>query len=88
MTEVLTVPAIIGMCYLVGFICKTFNNEKLDKFIPAICGVLGMILGIVVFLTVPEIMPATNWADAVLVGIASGFAATGINQIYKQLKEG
>ena len=86
MTEFVSFPAIVVMCYLVGVICKTFNNEKLDKFIPVICGSLGGILGIVIYLTIPNFIPAENWAAAVCIGIVSGFAATGINQIYKQLK--
>jgi len=86
-TEVITVPSIIGICYLVGFICKSFNVKKLDNFIPAICGVLGLVLGVVMYLTIPNYIPADNWAEAVLVGIASGFASTGINQVFKQFKK-
>lgn len=79
-------PAIVVMCYLVGAVCKTIGNEKLDKFIPVICGSLGAILGVVIFLTIPNFIPAENWAVAVAIGIVSGFSATGINQIWKQLK--
>ena len=44
-------------------------------------GVLGMFV-------MPE-FPATDYMTAVAVGIVSGLAATGINQVYKQLtKEG
>lgn len=85
--EVITVPSIIGICYFVGFVCKSFKNEKLDGFIPSICAFLGLVLGIVMYITIPNYIPASNWAEAVLVGIASGFAATGINQLYKQLKK-
>ena len=86
MTEYVAFPAIVVICYLVGFGCKVVGNEKTDKFIPLICGVVGAILGIVMFLTISNFIPADNWAEAVSVGIVSGFAATGINQIYKQLK--
>lgn len=86
MTEFVAFPAIVVMCYLAGVICKTFENEKLDKFIPVICGTLGAILGVVIFLTIPNFIPAENWAVAVAIGIVSGFSATGINQIWKQLK--
>lgn len=87
MTEFVAFPAIVVMCYLAGAICKTIGNEKLDKFIPVICGVIGAILGVVIFLTIPNFIPAENWAVAVAIGIVSGFSATGINQIYKQIKE-
>lgn len=87
LVEFVAFPAIVVMCYLVGFICKKIGNKTLDKFIPGICGALGAILGVVIFLTIPNFMPADNWAVAVAIGIVSGFAATGINQIYKQLKK-
>ena len=86
MTEFVAFPAIVVICYLVGFTCKKFNNATLDKFIPSICGVLGAIIGVVMFLTIPNFIPADNWAVAIAVGIVSGLSATGINQIYKQLK--
>ena len=86
MTEFVSFPAIVVMCYLAGVICKTIGNEKFDKFIPVICGTLGAILGVVIFLTIPNFIPAENWAVAVATGIFSGFSATGINQIYKQFK--
>jgi len=87
LTEFVAFPAIVVMCYLAGAICKTIGNEKLDKFIPVICGVIGAILGVVIFASIPNFIPAENWAVAVAIGIVSGFSATGINQIYKQIKE-
>ena len=32
--------------------------------------------------------PATDYITALAVGIVSGLAATGINQVYKQLSKG
>lgn len=87
MTEFVAFPAIVVMCYLAGSICKAIGNEKLDKFIPVICGVIGAILGVVIFASIPNFIPAENWAVAVAIGIVSGFSATGINQTYKQIKE-
>lgn len=86
MTEFVAFPAIVVMCYLVGIGIKTFDNENLDKFIPVICGVLGAVLGIVMFITIPNYIPADNWAVAIAIGIVSGLSATGANQIWKQLK--
>lgn len=85
MTEFVAFPAIVVMCYLVGYICKTVGNGKIDKYIPIICGVLGAILGVVVFFTIPNFIPAENWLIALDIGIVSGLSATGINQIAKQL---
>lgn len=88
MTEFVAFPAIVVICYLVGLTCKTIGNEKLDRFIPVICGVVGAVLGIVMFMTIPNFIPADNWAIAIAIGIVSGLSATGVNQIYKQIKEG
>ena len=80
-------PAIVVICYLVGATLKAFNKAMLDKFIPVICGFVGGVLGVVVFSTIPNYIPAENWLMALAIGIVSGFAATGINQVYKQLKK-
>lgn len=85
MNEFIALPAIVVICYLIGFGLKTVGNEKVDNFIPVICGISGAILGIAIFLTIPDYIAADNWAVAVAVGIVSGFSATGVNQVYKQL---
>lgn len=86
MTEFVAFPAIVVICYFAGIVCKTFNNEKLDKFIPVICGTLGMVLGLVIYLTIPNFIPADNWAEAICIGIVSGLSATGVNQLIKKAK--
>ena len=86
MTEIVSIPAIVIVCYLIGMGCKAVGNEKLDKFIPTICGVVGGIIGIATFLTIPNFIPGDNWIIALATGIVSGLAATGANQIFKQLK--
>lgn len=77
-------PAIVAVVYLVGATLNAINNTTLDKFIPVICGFVGGVLGVVVFMTIPNYIPAENWLMALAIGIVSGFAATGINQVYKQ----
>lgn len=80
-----SVAAITAIAYLVGEIVK---NSKLDnKWIPVICGIVGGILGVVAMLINMPDFPATDYITAVAVGIVSGFAATGANQIVKQFKE-
>lgn len=84
--DFLTVGAITIMVYLAATIIKSMStSEKLDRMIPGICGTIGLALGLLIFFTIPGWMPATNWAEAAGIGIASGFAATGVNQVYKQL---
>ena len=79
------VVAITVICYLIGMIVKVSAID--DKFIPAIVGVVGGILGVVAFLIGMPDFPAADIITAIAVGIMSGLAATGADQIYKQLKK-
>ena len=80
-----SVAAITVICYLVGQVVKATGMD--NKYIPAICGVVGAILGpVALYLGVPD-FPATDVLTAVAVGIVSGLAATGVNQVAKQLSE-
>lgn len=79
-----TVAAIVLIAYFIGQIVKTTSID--DKWIPVICGVSGVILGILAFyLHMPD-MPADDPITAAAIGLASGLAATGFNQVYKQLR--
>ena len=79
-----TIPAIIVIAYLVGMGCKAITVIP-DKFIPVIVGLVGGVLGIVGMKTMPD-FPAQDILNALAVGIASGLASTGANQIVKQLQ--
>lgn len=77
--------AITVICYLIGLACKA--SEKIaDKFIPVIVGVFGGILGVIGMYTIAE-FPASDILTAVAVGIVSGLASTGVDQVFKQLRE-
>lgn len=85
-SEFASVPGIVVVVYLAAYFLKTLcNKEVVCRLIPPICGTLGGILGIVSFFTIPNYIPASNWLVALAIGIVSGFAATGINQVYKQM---
>ena len=80
-----SVAAITVICYLAGQVVKATDID--NKWIPVICGVLGAILGpVALFTGVPD-FPATDSLTAVAVGIVSGLAATGINQVAKQMSK-
>ena len=78
-----SVAAITVIAYLVGIGCKAAGSVK-DELIPVICGSVGAVLGIVGLYLMPD-FPAAAVINALAVGIVSGLAATGVNQIYKQL---
>ena len=83
---VVTVVAITAICYGLGVVAKTCPKFT-DSYIPALCCVSGAVLGIVGMFTVPN-FPASDPLTALAVGIASGLASTGINQmVVKQPKK-
>lgn len=79
------VAGIVVICYLGGLIVKAtpWNNNKI---IPIVCGMAGAVLGVAGMYVMPE-FPAADPITAVAVGIVSGLAATGADQIVKQLKQ-
>lgn len=76
------VAAITVIAYLIGSAVKATTLD--NRWIPSICGTVGGVLGILAMRIMPD-FPATDYITAVAVGIVSGLAATGVNQIGKQL---
>ena len=78
------VAAITVICYLIaqGVKATPINN----KWLPVICGIFGGALGVVGLIIMPD-FPASDYITAIAIGIVSGLAATGANQIYKQLSK-
>lgn len=86
MMEVLgitAVAAITVICYLAAEIVKVASLD--NKWIPVICGISGGILGIAALFWMPD-FPVQDVLSAAAVGIVSGLAATGANQIFKQFR--
>lgn len=81
-----TVIAIVVICYLIGLAAKAIPAVK-DNYIPVIVGAFGGILGVLGMYVIPD-FPAQDILNAIAVGIVSGLSSTGINQVYKQLKDG
>ncbi len=77
------VAAITVICLLIGQAVKASGLD--NKWIPIICGVCGCGLGIAGMFLMPD-FPATDYITAAAVGIASGLAATGVNQAVKQMQ--
>lgn len=88
--DVIIVPCITSLVYFLMTLYKQVippNCERCFRVIPLLAGLLGIILGIVAYYLENELMPATNLFTAMLIGGASGFAATGANQVYKQFSK-
>ena len=83
MTDIISVPAIMVIAYLVGEVVKASGIP--NKWIPIIAGIAGGALGALA-LSVMTDFPANDYITAVAIGIASGLAAVGVNQIVKQFK--
>lgn len=81
------VAVIAVVCYLVGMGLKAWDLFD-DRKIPIIMGVAGAILGLVAYVFYPVVIPTEDPITAAAIGIVSGLAATGINQIYKQAQKG
>ena len=79
-----SVAAITVICYLVAQGVKATSID--NKWLPVLCGVVGGILGVVGMHVMPD-FPASDVITSIAVGIVSGLAATGANQIYKQLSQ-
>ena len=80
------IPAITTICYLIAQGIKA--TKVIDnKWLPIICGSAGAALGILARSIMPD-YGANDPLTAVAIGIVSGLAATGANQVYKQLMGG
>ena len=85
-TQMGTVLAIVVITYLIGLAAKVIPGIK-DELIPVIVGVSGGILGVIGMYVIPD-FPAQDLLNAIAVGIVSGLASTGVNQVYKQIGKG
>lgn len=86
--DFVSVPIIVLICYMIGEIYKVLfkHRQELYKLIPIIVAFIGGMLGVLIYITTPEIIfNVNNLWDALLIGIMSGSSATGTNQIVKQI---
>ena len=76
------IPVIVIICYLVAEAVKATALD--NKWLPLLCGISGGLLGMLAMAVMPE-FPAHDILTALAYGIVSGFAATGVDQLFKQL---
>ena len=78
------VAGITVICYLIGQAVKASGLE--NKWIPIIVGTCGGVLGVAGMYLMAD-FPAQDYLTAIAVGIVSGLAAVGVDQIGKQLNQ-
>ena len=77
-----SVAAITVIAYLAGLLVKAGSVN--NKWIPVICAAVGGMLGVAGLFVMPD-FPAGDVITACAVGIVSGLAATGVDQMVKQM---
>lgn len=83
-----SIPIIVVCCYMVGEIYKVIfrKKSKAYKLIPILVALFGGAFGLLIYYTEPKFMfNVDNFYSALLIGLLSGFASTGANQVVKQL---
>ena len=85
LSNYVTVIPIVVICYAIGLGCKAAEKVP-DKLIPVILAVAGGIIAIPAMYIMKD-FPASDVITAISVGIMSGLASTGVNQLYKQAQK-
>lgn len=81
--DITTIPLLTLICYL--FI-EALKTTKLNtKWFPIISAAVGAILYALAFLVTPSITVVDSVGLAIVVGAASGLAATGAFEAYKHI---
>ncbi len=86
--EIISIPVITIICYLLGEFFKLIilRKKKRYKYIPIIVGGIGGALGLMIYFISPELLlNTTNPFVAIAIGIISGLASTGGNELVKQI---
>jgi uncharacterized membrane protein HdeD (DUF308 family) len=81
--ENMILPGIVVVCGVIIQAVKLVVDEKHYKWLPVISCTLGAILGVTAMVIIPN-QPQDIY-NALLSGIVSGAAATGIHQVQKQI---
>lgn len=83
--DILGIAGVAGITVICMLIAQIIKATGIDtKWLPALCGIVGCLLGMAAMKIMPE-FPAQDYITAAAIGIVSGFAATGTHQAYKQL---
>lgn len=77
-------PIACGIALVIGFLIKyTIPSNKINRFIPVICAVVGLVV-----VTVTDFIAGTFMESpmtSILMGLVSGLAATGLFEAFRNL---
>lgn len=80
------IPILVLTYFIVEVIKrKLLKTDKQRSLLPAIAAGTGALLSMLIFIFIPSISTNVNLFNAFASGAISGSAATGSNQIYKQI---
>lgn len=87
--EIVSIPVITILSYIVGEFVKlvVLRKKKRYKYIPLIVGMVGGLIGLSMMYVSPELISTKNPYSATAIGIVSGLASTGTNELVKQIKK-
>ena len=75
-------PSIVLICLCVGYVVKNLiPAEQVNKFIPTIVAILGVICAIIAAATTGQAITL----DTVVTGLMSGLTSTGLYEAFKNL---
>ena len=81
------IPIIIILTYMFIELLKLIlkSKEWLSKVLPIFAGLFGGLIGVCIYLSAPSLLNVSNIWGSLEIGIISGLASTGTNQIIKKV---
>lgn len=74
-------PVALGIALVIGFLIKyAIKNKKINRFIPIICAIVGLIVVACV-----DIPTGVFGVASILQGLVSGLAATGLFEAFRNM---
>ena len=83
--SILTIGTFVTMLDSISIlICKICFKKDIKKIVPILSLIFGLALGIAGYYT-PDVDMGNNLIEAIFIGLSAGAAATGVNQVGRQL---
>lgn len=86
LAQVCSIPLMLIIIYAILAIYRKIIGDTPSvwhKLIPLWAALLGMVMGMFVYTVFPEIIPVTSLFTAVILGLITGLATTGLNQLLR-----